>query len=269
MKKNYFNLSLITVVILCVFFSCKKEKVVESASFSLEERCFLAEDTTKGVLSIDMQVELPVKWMDEQILKKVRDSIVKNVFGERYIEISNDELLTRFAEDMKSEYKSNNLPFVQEEEPSFAFNNDYELETFALMNDDKIYVYGVNNYVYMGGAHGLMTSSFYNYDLTTGNVINQDDLFTQEGLKGLPLLMKNNIISSSEQINSIDELGEYYWVDDIAPNNNFYINTDGITFVFNPYEIAPYVVGRTEATFTFEELKPFLKENIIISYLIK
>ncbi|WP_373567014.1 DUF3298 domain-containing protein [Campylobacter ureolyticus] len=41
----------------------------------------------------------------------------------------------------------------------------------------------------------------------------------------------------------------------------FKLNPYGITFVYAPYEIAPYSFGSPKAFFTFDEISEFLKDE--------
>jgi len=41
-------------------------------------------------------------------------------------------------------------------------------KAFQLLNDERIYSYGINRYVFMGGAHGLSNVNYFNFDLRTG-----------------------------------------------------------------------------------------------------
>ena len=194
-------------------------------------------------------------------MKIVRDDIVKQVFGQEYVQYSNKELLPRFANDMNEEFRNNNLPFFNKdipEELGYAFNNEYLLETFVLLSDEHIFSYGIGLYVYTGGAHGLSTRSFLNYDLRNGSLMSEKDLFVGDYEPILIEIMKRHIMADSE-LNSIEELEEIYWTEHIIPNGNFYITRESINYVFNPYEIAPYSFGHTEISIPFEEIKEILK----------
>jgi hypothetical protein len=45
---------------------------------------------------------------------------------------------------------------------------------------------------------------------------------------------------------------------DIFPSENFILNDETITFVYNPYEIAPYAVGSIELIITYSEVSKIL-----------
>ena len=61
--------------------------------------------------------------------------------------------------------------------------------------------------------------------------------------------------------NTLDELHEkgYLLTMDIYAPQNFILGDDEITFIYNPYEIAPYDKGNTELTLSYKILEPILK----------
>ena len=44
-----------------------------------------------------------------------------------------------------------------------------------------------------------------------------------------------------------------------VPNGNFGVSEEGVTWTFNPYEIAPYALGIIDLTVSWADLKPYLK----------
>jgi hypothetical protein len=52
-----------------------------------------------------------------------------------------------------------------------------------------------------------------------------------------------------------------YFVDEIKPNENFYVTGEGVGFVYNHYEIAPYSFGATDIFLTKEGLKEILNQR--------
>lgn len=128
----------------------------------------------------------------------------------------------------------------------------------------------------MGGAHGLETRNFYNFDLKTGKLITENDLFKADYKSKLAELIKVRIVEeskeykdekNSEPVTSLEDTD--FWTDSIKSNGNFYITDESINYVFNPYEIAPYYMGQTEVSLPFNRLKDLLKTNNIITYLVE
>jgi hypothetical protein len=125
----------------------------------------------------------------------------------------------------------------------------------------------------MGGAHGLSTSNYLNFNIKNGKKITESDLFSDNYVTKLSELIKVRIVEqsfedkSNEPILSLNDTD--FWVDAIKPNGNFYITDESINYVYNPYEIAPYYMGQTEVVLPFYRLIDILKPNNVISYLIE
>lgn len=269
MRKKFIRLFHFAILTTC-FYACGPE-TVKTGTQQFNKKYYLTPDTLKGVLSVNMQVELPEKYKNTNILEIIKSDIVEKIFGSEYIQYSSEDILPRFANDMNNDYRANNLPFIKDEsseEIGYAYNNDYILETFSLLNDKHIFSYGVDLYVYMGGAHGITNRIYYNYNLANGTLITEADLFTNDYQAVLSHLLKQHIIADNATINSPEELDEIYWTEHIAPNGNFYITHETINYVFNPYEIAPYVFGNIEVNIPFTEIKEILKKDNPINYLV-
>jgi hypothetical protein len=270
-------LLLLSILTTTIFFSCTQKKI-KTEEKDFVKKYYLSKDTTKGALSVDFEVEIPVAFANKEVLKSIREVIITNLFGQEYISHANDSIVQLFSKELVAEYKENNAPLLDELDSTnrYSFNNEHTLSGFSLLSDKKIYVYGIERYVNMGGAHGLETRNYYNFDLKTGSLITEKDLFKANYASELTKLIKARIIEeskeyrdekNSEPILNLEDTD--YWIDSIKPNNNFYITDEGINYVFNPYEIAPYYLGQTEVTLPFNRLGKLLKPNSIIAYLVE
>jgi hypothetical protein len=268
---------LFSILATSLFISCK-QKTIKTTEKDLVKKYFLSKDTTKGGLSVDIEVEIPTAFADKDVLNSIRATIITNLFGEEYIHHANDSLVLLFSKDLVADYKENNEPLISETDSTnrYSFDNEHVVSGFSLLSDKKIYVYGIERYVFMGGAHGLETRNYYNFDLKTGKIISEKDLFKSNYVPELSELIKKRIVEESkeqkdtrdtEPIMSLEDTD--FWADSIKPNGNFYITDEGINYVFNPYEIAPYYMGQTEVSIPFDRLTNILKSNSIIAYLVE
>ncbi|MBN1200138.1 MAG: DUF3298 and DUF4163 domain-containing protein [Bacteroidales bacterium] len=137
-----------------------------------------------------------------------------------------------------------------------------------LYNDNNFLSYYILNYAYTGGAHGMETMEFTVADTRTGKPLMLDDLFNPGYEKLLTILLTQRL-KEMAGINQKEKLSDNgYFVDDVAPNTNFYITGNGIGFVYNHYEIAPYVNGPSDIFLPFESLKKILLESGSVSVLL-
>jgi len=273
MKTSRINLIICTLAIISLV-SCKQKTIrtIEKADI---EKYYLAVDTSKGSLNLELNVEIPVCFDNKSILDTIRNTIISNLFGIEYIKYANDSIIQQFASDLKKEYILTNEPILNEmdEKSLYSFNNEHILDGFSLLNDENIYSYGINRYVFMGGAHGLNTINYYNFNLKTGKLITENDLFLKNTVSKLTDLIKLRIIEQSNEDKGIKPIKNLektdFWIDAIKPNGNFYITDESLNYLFNPYEIGPYYLGITEVQIPYERMKNILKPNATINYLIK
>lgn len=59
----------------------------------------------------------------------------------------------------------------------------------------------------------------------------------------------------------------FFTIDDIVPNENFWLSEKGIHYSYNQYEIAPYAMGVIDVTVPYSELTDILLPESIVSKL--
>lgn len=265
---------ILSALVILLITSCNQNTVI-TIDRNHEETYYLTqEDTSKGSIYISLTVELPVCYSNQAVVDSVRSSIFSVMFGKHYLKMDPDTVVECFAADLKKEYRENNEPLLKmmDEDNRIALYNEHVLEGFSLLSDEHIFSYGMNRYIFQGGAHGLNTRNYFNFNLKNGKLIKESDLF-KSGTDSLLIdLIKVRIVEErreNPELDPIDKLEDSdYWVEAIKPNGNFYITDQSINYVYNPYEIAPYYMGQTELTLPFERIKNLLKPNGIIDYLV-
>ena len=70
-------------------------------------------------------------------------------------------------------------------------------------------------------------------------------------------LRKNYNIKSNEQLSTV--LFDNF----LKPNNNFYFNSNGIAFMYNPYEVASYAQGQIVVFIPFADIKSYLTPDFV------
>lgn len=61
----------------------------------------------------------------------------------------------------------------------------------------------------------------------------------------------------------------FFTIEDIAPNNNFWLNDEGIHYSYNQYEIAPYSMGVIDVVVPYTELEDIILPDGIIARYFK
>jgi hypothetical protein len=142
--------------------------------------------------------------------------------------------------------------------PSAVMDWDYTERISAAVPAPDIVVIERYKEYYTGGAHGMQTKQYFTID--TGAVIRLSigDLIADSGR---PLLRQR--IEDELRILGEVEAGEplstgLFFMDAVEIPDNFFITKGGLGFHWDPYEIAPYVVGPIEIIIPIEQLQDIL-----------
>lgn len=157
----------------------------------------------------------------------------------------------------------------QEEDYLYAANWVNESDINIVFNDHYFTTLSFSNYQYMGGAHGMFGENYLVIDTKNGKELKLEDIFDKQSLAILEkrMLKKAYAYTGFENPTSLQDAG--YLVDKINVTDNFSLNAKGITFVYQPYEIAPYAAGMPSFFFMWEELKDLIKADSPINSLLK
>ena len=176
-----------------------------------------------------------------------------------------------YRNDLEPMYKKDEED-KQDEQSIGAWYSYYKgIESHVQLCNTLMLTYRIDYNEYTGGAHGIYMSTFLNLDLKTLSPIRLDDLFEgdyKEALTDLlwKQLMADNNVSTRQEL---EDMG-YATTGDLEPIENFYLDPTGITFYYNVYEIAPYVMGATKITLSYEDIAHLMNgEFITLSSAIK
>ena len=189
------------------------------------------------------------------------------VLGDAFVDMKPQQALEAYAALKHTEYIQNNLPLMQEwemdnpDQPHGAtmFNQELIINASPLSMGHGIWSYGIDIYEYTGGAHGNNYLIIRNYDLSTEGLVTEEDLFRPDYFEPLHKLLVSALIEQTEEASTERELKKLgYSIEDIVPNDNFSVSEEGITYVYNPYEIAPYAMGRTRIFLPWDTIRNLL-----------
>lgn len=149
-------------------------------------------------------------------------------------------------------------------ETDFKTSWEFEIMPEIYLNDANILSIGFANYVYMGGAHPNSAETMHNFKLTTGKELELTDIF-KAGYQPKLTAIAEQKVRQLHNIPPKKPLSEYgFFEDTFELNNNFSLSLKGITFLYNPYEITPYVMGEQRIYIPFTEVKDLLKPDGVV-----
>lgn len=142
------------------------------------------------------------------------------------------------------------LSYLEEDEyiPKTATTQEFA-STYEIVYADARYVsYRATEYEYLGGAHGSTTITVLTIDRKTGRELKLEDFIPKE---------KQGALQRALREGAIQKLGgKYPLLHEVEITDNFYLAEDGLHFIYNRYEIAPYAAGAIEVVIPLEGGRP-------------
>ncbi|NDW17695.1 DUF3298 domain-containing protein [Dysgonomonas sp. 216] len=251
MKKFFVLLASVWVV-----FSCTTPDPKPTFEHLATERTiYISNDSAKPFMKLNLEFVYPSTYANDTLLANIQKLFVLAFAGKDYAGRSPKGAFEAYEKSLMDEYVDIARDFGGE---SAAFFGDlYQTIKTEIIDDSlkNIVIVKTTNESYMGGAHGSYIESYYNIDMQKALLLKEKELFGDENNQNISQLITKSLQDKyGESIHDV-----LFEIDSIQPNGNFYINADGITYVYNQYEIAPYSSGIIKAFIPYEKVKEFLK----------
>lgn len=281
MKKNSIFIATLIFLFGINLISCIQKKTEENHidfdHLKVNKKVYLLHenDTTLPFADVEIDFMYPKKFNNPEDLARLQQIFNGTFFNdETYDSFTPKEAMDEYLENYTEEYKELSNQYYEDQKnlegddrPSWYW---YTLgkSNEILYNDKNILSYSVEHTDYTGGAHGSLRILYYTIDLNELTTISEEDVFQPNynqflTSKIVEKLMEKYNVDTPERL--IDE--GIFDINEIAPNNNFWLNDSGIHYIFNQYEIAPYSMGPIEVTIPYEEISSIiLPESVAKKY---
>ncbi|MGJ5641685.1 DUF3298 and DUF4163 domain-containing protein [Formosa sp. S-31] len=138
--------------------------------------------------------------------------------------------------------------------PETALEWEAQIDGEVMFQSPEVLSIALTSYTNTGGAHGILVISFLNFDAKSGLLLDNQKLFTDfESFKKLAKSYFDKEIEDKKDL--------YFDPDTFVLPQNIGYSPDGLTLLYNSYEIAPYSTGITEFVIPFSEADSYLKFN--------
>lgn len=278
MGKQYVSLLVILLTASVFLFSCsntvnRNAGALEFDSIQINEVGHLFGDTAKPGCNIAIHFTYVSTSSDNKLKDSLNNYLLSASFGNKYMTLSPNEAIRLYKENYIKEYLKDLEPMYAkdeaEKEDSSSMQAWYSyyrgIESHVQLYKKHLLVYRIDYNEYTGGAHGMYMSTFLNINLHTLSPIRLDDLFVNEYEEALTDLLWNQLMADNKVATrqEVEALG-YTSTGNLEPTENFYLNDKGITFYYNIYEIAPYVMGPIEITLPYEIMSHLLSDDTMV-----
>ncbi len=261
------------VMALLVLSSCKTEKKTDVPndvvydSISVARIYHLDNDSTKPSCSLKINYIFPIKYTDEKVLANMQKELNYAMMeDEKYENLKPAAAVDKYIEDYIENYKND----AKEQFPDWQDSHDTEdyfsyyktLNTKILFDMGGITSYQISSMDYKGGANSSTAYRNIVLDLQTGNTVKEQDIFRSEYKKLLNDMLIRKIVNQNKVQKPEDLLEFGYWgIEDLTSNNNFSVDSAGLTYIFNPGEYSAPSLGEIRVFLPYNEIQDMLNIN--------
>ena len=228
-------------------------------------------DTNPGC-SLQIRFIYPVNYTDKDIASLVQQQFIAGFFGEEYVNLTPEEAAERYVNTFIQTYKEDEKNFQLEREnhgdeiSESWFSIEESLSNQIVYNQNDLLSFVVHSESYYGNAaHGAHRHINRVVNLKDGQQIREDEIFIEDYQDDLAKIIVDAIaLSKNVEIAELENIG-FFNVGEIVPNKNFYADEIGITYTFNEYEIAAYVVGNITVQIPYDKIRHLMRSTSPLS----
>ncbi|PNQ74922.1 DUF3298/DUF4163 domain-containing protein [Hanstruepera neustonica] len=183
--------------------------------------------------------------VSEKINSKINESIIAS------LQIGDPEPVnSKSVEESITNFNNEYIKF-KNEFPESPMVWEAQIDGEVSYQSESLISIAITSYLNTGGAHGILTIRFLNFDTLTGDIISNNDLFSN--FSAFEELAKNHF---NKEI--ADKKEDYFDPDNFTLPANIGFDDDGLILFYNTYEIAPYSSGITEIHMAYDEIDALL-----------
>lgn len=272
--------TLLVLVLSGVISSCEGRKGGKSTDIKYDSIVFkqnipllLENDTTLPYADVRVSFTYPVKFRDAESLNRLQQIFKGTFFGSmEYDSMSPQDAMNKYIRDYTEKYQSISNMYYEEMakldgQPPMWYWYYMNTNNKILFQNDSLLSYAVEYSDYEGGAHGSYRITYTNIDLNNLVALSEEDIFVPGYYKPLTERILQNLMKDNnvEEPDSLLMKG-FFTIEDIVPNDNFWLDDKGITYSYNQYEIAPYSMGVINVSIPYSELTDILLPDGVIPF---
>lgn len=224
-------------------------KIKTSELKDVSARDYLSEDEMMFDVSVDIDSMHTTNTTDSLACALINNHIVTKLLGQPS-GMSVADAISMYIERKKNEFST-------EEYLVTCYDH---ITGIASYGREGIINYTFKEDYYGGGAHPTQIVTIKRFNALSGTPIELWDVFADSCSNSLKSLLTDKLmeLKGAGSMDDLREIGYLDMVDMFIPTN-FWMDKDSLSFFFNQYDIAPYALGQTSLTFSYEELKRYMR----------
>lgn len=240
-----------------------------------EEEAHLTEDASSPFCDFSIDYT----YLDEEgdsiatlINRTVQDEFLGNAYASFIPEEAVDSFMNVYIRDYRREtgelYQADRAKVTSEEEIPAWYNQTYSMVTFIEEGHGGTINVSANVFVDTGGAHPNQWSRWLNFDFESGKLLTKDDVFLASAKTDIERILLDHLILMQaelypdESLKTLEDLQQkgFLQLTNMYIPDNFLLRKEGVSFLFNRYDIAPYSAGEIVIEVPYEEIGYCLKQ---------
>ena len=228
---------------------------LRTATFT-DDQAIPLEEGRGDSLILSVSLDYPVKGAGEEALTAITGGILNAAFDMEDIDpTSVNETAVRYEDNLKDEYFTENGDRPAGQEGICSWED--RINGYFSGNYKGYDSYMVEYYNFRGGAHGINTMTPVVFHRKTGRIVPEEEFFADGYRNPVAALIRAHLPEALE--NNEEDLSEIFEPDLVGPNGLYEVTKDGVTWYYQPYDIAPYYLGVISITVPWKELKPYVR----------
>ena len=236
---------------------CKQEPTNEATETNIELVAGTKKDTAR------VSINIPV-YADETVMRAIMEQLVEALDGSYEGDLTDVDSLARYLlksnmDEMAGMHDEDEETW--DEEMEFMTHFERELTVSKVYENDRFVTLNIQYYQYAGGAHGISTDYGMTFRKSDGRQMGKNILNNLQGDEGWRDMMYQGLmeyfeVESEEELSACLFEPELYKLE--LPGTEPYLTEEGLTFVYQQYEIAAYCYGMPSFTIPYDKLDKYL-----------
>lgn len=280
MKKRNLVLSVMTTCLVSCFLlsGCNGQKQIDSETVKtvkVEEQAHLQDDTVSPACKITIDYSyLAESDAADSIAQRINRTIQAHVLGKEYIRMNPEVAVDSFKNTYINNYRKDVNEFYQEDikngtpkdELPTWYNYEYGLTTHFSEGKEGFLNFIAETFEYTGGAHPNSWNKWMNFEKNTGKLLALKDVFMAGSEKPMSDMLLEELItematrledSSITSLEGLQNAGILNSTNMYVPDN-FLLEKEKVSFLYNKYDIAPYAVGVITLSLPYTSVEKYM-----------
>ncbi|WP_418306483.1 DUF3298 domain-containing protein [Phocaeicola sp.] len=278
-KRNLVLSVMATCLVSCFLLSgCNGQKQIDSETVKtvkVEEQAHLQDDTVSPTCQITIDYSYLAKSdAADSIVQRINRTIQAHILGKEYTRMNPEVAVDSFKNTYINNYRKDVNEFYQEDikngtpkdELPTWYNYEYGLTTYFSEGKEGILNFIAETFEYTGGAHPNSWNKWMNFEKNTGKLLALKDVFMAGSEKPISDMLLEELItematrledSSITSLEGLQNAGILNSTNMYVPDN-FLLEKEKVSFLYNKYDIAPYAVGIITLSLPYTSVEKYM-----------